>query len=163
MSEKYDSTNDTIEHIKKVSKFIDFIIDELIKRAINHDQSKLVEPEKSAFDKYTPLLKNVEYGSNEYKSYLKNMKDAIDHHYKLNRHHPEHFEDGIKGMNLIDLVEMMADWYASSKRMKDGDPIKSVEKNQDRFKYDNTLKSIFNNTMKFFMKREKEKDRDQYE
>ena len=31
-----------------------------------HDRSKFEEPEKSTYDKYIPLLKNVKYGSDEY-------------------------------------------------------------------------------------------------
>ena len=39
----------------------------------------------------------------------------------MNRHHPEHFgEDGIRGMNLPDVVEMLCDWKAASERTKDG-------------------------------------------
>jgi len=44
------------------------------------------------------------------------MKPALEHHYALYRHHPEHFQNGIDDMNLIDLVEMFADWKASSER-----------------------------------------------
>lgn len=33
----------------------------------------------------------------------------LDHHYQNNDHHPEHFELGINGMNLLQLLEMLAD------------------------------------------------------
>ena len=61
-------------------------------------------------------LQNSEYGSNEHKEALDIIKPAIDHHYKENRHHPEHFEDGISGMNLVDICEMISDWKAASDR-----------------------------------------------
>ena len=33
-----------------------------------------------------------------------------------NRHHPEYYEDGIAGMTLVDLEEMLSDWEAASHR-----------------------------------------------
>ena len=44
--------------------------------------------EKELFDKWTPILKTLEYGSEEYKDSLKNLKVALDHHYENNSHHP---------------------------------------------------------------------------
>jgi len=46
------------------------------------------------------------------------MKPAIEHHYKNNRHHPEHFNNGIDEMNLVDLIELLCDWKAASERNK---------------------------------------------
>lgn len=31
------------------------------------------------------------------------------------RHHPQHFRDGVAGMNLVDLVVMLADWKAATR------------------------------------------------
>lgn len=143
----YDSKNDTLEHIKNVRKYIDFCIGVLEYKAQIHDESKLIEPEKEIFDIYTPKLKNSTYGSDEYKQFLEEMKVALDHHYKKNRHHPEHFENGINDMNLIDLVEMLCDWKAASKRHLDGDIYKSIEMNKNRFNYSDQLEKIFKNTI----------------
>lgn len=47
----YDSKADTLEHIKKVNNYlIDFSI-QMLERGKNHDNSKLVSPEKELFDK----------------------------------------------------------------------------------------------------------------
>ena len=143
----YDSREDTLKHINSVEKFIKIFTNGLIFRINNHDRSKLKKPEKSIFDEYTPKLANSTYGSDEYKQYLKEMKVALDHHYAINRHHPEHFEDGIKGMTLIDLCEMIADWKAATLRHNDGDIIKSINLNQSRFGYSDELKQIFINTV----------------
>lgn len=143
----YDSKEDTLKHIKRVAEFIKIFINGLIFRINNHDRSKLEKPEKSIFDEYTPKLANSTYGSDEYKQYLKEMKIALDHHYAMNRHHPEHFEDGIKGMTLIDLCEMIADWKAATLWHNDGDIIKSINLNQSRFGYSDELKQIFINTV----------------
>ena len=46
---------------------------------------------------------------------------GLQHHYRHNAHHPEHYEDGVAGMDLLDLVEMFCDWKAASERNpKDG-------------------------------------------
>lgn len=89
----YDSTNDTFKHIENVRELISKLSKELNKRALEHDASKLYSPEKEIFDKFTPLLKDTTYGSDEYTGYLKEMGVALEHHYLENRHHPEHFKD----------------------------------------------------------------------
>ena len=87
-----DSSTETIKHIHQVMQYLAMVIIELDVRMFHHDQSKLREPEKSYFDKYTPLLSKVTYGSAQYHQMLREMKPCIDHHQKTNRHHPEYFE-----------------------------------------------------------------------
>jgi hypothetical protein len=138
-------------HIAQVRSYLLEIIQELSKRAIDHDKSKLEEPEKSVFEEYTPKLKNTTYGSDEYNQYLKEMKPALDHHYANNRHHPEHFigKGGINEMDLIDLIEMFCDWKSATLRHADGNLKKSIEHNQKRFSIGDQLTKIFKNTMKY--------------
>lgn len=143
----YDSTKDTLKHKKLVEKYMRKIIEELKQRAITHDNSKLQEPEKPIFDKYTPKLLIVTYGSNEYKQYLKEMQVALNHHYTHNRHHPECFKNGIQDMTLIDLCEMICDWMAAVHRHDDGNIFESIQINQERFGYSDELKKIFVNTI----------------
>lgn len=144
----YDSAEDTRQHIAQVALYMGVLGGELYKRACEHDASKLEEPEKSAFDEVTPLLRGLTYGSEEYRDCTKMLGDALAHHYKHNRHHPEHFpEDLIRGMNLVDLVEMLCDWKASTLRHADGDIRRSIEINQERFGYSDELKQIFLNTL----------------
>lgn len=147
MTTKYDSKLDTIDHIKVVQELLNEFSDKLKTRAIAHDSSKLTEPEKLMFDIYVPKLKQCVYGSDEYKENLANMGDALRHHYDKNSHHPEHYEDGIDGMDLLDVIEMFCDWKAATKRMKDGDINKSIEINADRFGINDQLKSILVNTI----------------
>jgi len=52
----YDSTVDTLKHIKRVSQLLNEAASELLRRANVHDDSKLHSPEKELFDKFTPLL-----------------------------------------------------------------------------------------------------------
>jgi hypothetical protein len=145
---KYSSIPETRKHSEIVYYFLAIISGELGKRGITHDDSKMESPEVELFDIYTPKLVGCTYGSEEYRQFLEELKPALDHHYAENRHHPEHFENGIRGMNLVDLVEMFCDWYAATKRHNDGDIVKSITINQGRFGYSDDLKAIFENTYK---------------
>lgn len=142
-----DSRPETFRHIEQVRERINRCVVDLIHRAHVHDQSKLVSPEVEIFDEYTERLRGLTYGSDEYKAGLAAMKPAIDHHQQNNSHHPEFYADGIRGMNLMDLVEMLCDWKAATLRHNDGDIRKSIEQNQKRFGYSDELKQIFLNTL----------------
>ena len=146
--ENYDSSKDTLEHIKNVNRILGKMIMEIIIRGQNHDSSKLRSPEKEIFDIMTPKLKGSTYGSEEYKTFLKEMKVALDNHYAINTHHPEHYTDGIDGMDLIDLIEMICDWKSASERHANGDINKSILLNKDRFGMSEQLVKIFQNTIK---------------
>lgn len=53
----------------------------------------------------------------------------------------------VDDMDLLDLVEMLADWCAATKRNKNGNIHKSIEHNQGRFNMSPQLTSIFKNTV----------------
>ena len=118
----------------------------LIYRGRVHDRSKLVEPEKSTFDRVTPKLRELTYGSNEYGAALADMGEALTHHYAENSHHPEFWPDGIRGMSLLDVVEMFCDWAAAVRRHDDGDLRRSITQNEERFGYPEVLTEILLNT-----------------
>ena len=176
-----ESISDTKAHIDKVAGFINLIISELSERVLNHDKSKMEQPELDIFAVYGPKLKYTTYGSDEYRSYLKEMKVALDSHYAKNRHHAE-FHDKkekycnecdiglnptitqynkcpncnttnpevkerytLRGMNLIDLVEMICDWKAATMRHSDGDIYKSLDDNKKRFGISDELYQILLN------------------
>jgi hypothetical protein len=146
--DNYDSTTDTMQHISRVSHFLNKMVLELMCRMQGHDASKLRSPEKEIFDVFTPKLKNSTYGSEEYKGFLKEMQLGLSHHYEFNHHHPEHYQEGIDGMDLIDLVEMVCDWKAATERHANGDIDKSVIINKDRFGISEQLTKILQNTVK---------------
>ena len=145
---KYDSRADTLQHIKRVSQLMNEAAIELITRGNNHDNSKLEDPEKSEFDRLTPILKGLVYGSDEYKASLAELQGALKHHYENNSHHPEHYANGINDFNLFDLIEMFFDWKAATERTKDGDIYKSIEFNKTRFGISEQVCKIFENTAK---------------
>lgn len=146
---KEECIQQTLEHRTVVGGNIYLIIRALVNRAINHDESKLREPELSAFVEMTEALSSVEYGSNEYRAQLASHKGAVDHHYQNNRHHPEYHENGIYDMNLVDIIEMVADWIAAAERVKNGDIEKSLSVNSKRFEIDSQLMAVIRNTVKF--------------
>lgn len=138
--------SETWEHIHLVQKKINEVVKDLIDRGNQHDQSKLNSPEIEYFTEHTHKLQGLTYGSPEYNASLEAIKPALDHHYSNNRHHPQHYKNGIDDMNLIDLLEMYADWSASSKRHNDGNIRKSIEHNGTRFNMSPQLIKIFENT-----------------
>jgi len=144
----YDSAVDTLIHIKRINSLLLQACTELMKRAQHHDDSKLKNPEKPFFDSETPKLAGLTYGTPEYEESRKILKTALDHHYAHNSHHPEHYKEGINDFDLFDLLEMFFDWKASSERHHDGNILKSIEKNADRFGISPQLVRILNNTAK---------------
>jgi len=149
---EYDSTAETLTHIKRVNELLLFAAKELMDRAVRHDASKLLAPEKHCFDVITPRLKSTTYGSDEYKQTLEEFRSVIDHHQKNNSHHPEFYENGINGFDLFDLIEMFFDWKAASERHPDGDIMKSIQTNKERFGYSDQLAEIMENTAKRYLK-----------
>ena len=152
----YDSRPETQQHIDRVQHFLTKVVINLSWRARKHDDSKLIEPELSAFDIATPKLAQMEFGSGEYKQSLNDLGPALQHHYTYNDHHPEHYQNGIQGMSLMALLEMLCDWRAASERVKQrtDDPEKMVSfesglaYNQERFNISDDLFQILLNTVR---------------
>ena len=141
-----DSSKSTLLHKKRINELLLFAAKEIMNRAVKHDDSKLESPEKEYFDEFTPKLANSSFGSEEYNDFLKGLKVALDHHYENNSHHPQHYDNGVDGFDLFDLIEMFFDWKASSERHHDGDIYKSIDINKDRFNISEQIINIFKNT-----------------
>lgn len=139
---------DTLKHINRVRHFVWLAIDKLVERSNIHDASKLQSPELEGFAAASVKLSQCHYPSPEYTESLKELKPTLDHHYANNRHHPEHWPDGVNDMTLIDLIEMLADWKAATERQKDGNIRKSVEHNASKFNFTPQLRKIFENTVR---------------
>lgn len=143
-NEGYDSTADTLAHVKEVNRGLLIFCTLIMQRAMYHDDSKLGPIEKPHFDRETPNLKNLVYNSPEYKESLGRLREALQHHYKANDHHPEFYHSGVNGMNLMSVVEMFFDWVAASKRNKGG--TLDLKSSYTRFGFDPQLQAIFTNT-----------------
>ena len=138
----------TLNHIHDVRKNLFIFIDDLLKRSLAHDASKLESPEREIFAEKLDSLGKCEYGSLEYKKTLEDVRPAIEHHYSKNDHHTEHFPNGINDMTLIQLLELLADWKAATKRNKAGNILKSIEYNSKKYDISPQLTKILENTVK---------------
>lgn len=56
----------------------------------------------------------------------------------------------VGNMNLIDVVEMLCDWKAATLRHNNGNILKSIEHNAERFAISNQLVRIMANTVELF-------------
>ena len=146
---RFDSTIATRTHIENIqSVFENKFLPELVQRFKVHDKSKLEDPERSCYDEFIPKIRATEYGSAEYEEIRSQMQlVGLDHHYQVNRHHPEHFSNGINGMNLIDFVEYVLDCYAASLNSKT--PFeKAMKANMDKYNVPEMLQNIVFNTVR---------------
>lgn len=138
----YDSRPDTYAHIATVRGYLLQIVNLLMYRGHDHDLSKLTEPELAVFNEFTPKLRDSTYGSKDYYEFLDGMGEGLGHHYAVNDHHPEHFQNGIHDMDLVQLMEMLADWKAATLRHADGSLRKSIFENATRFMYDDQMTNL---------------------
>ena len=115
MSGGYDSRADSLAHIHHVRDNIGVFVAEMLRRGRSHDASKFSDVEKPRLDEVLPMLEGVAYGSPAWDDVVNRAADALAHHYRHNSHHPEHYgNEGVAGMDLFDLVEMVCDWMAAA-------------------------------------------------
>lgn len=138
------------KHINKVSSLMTDFATLILKRGIEHDKSKLSQVELIPLQKLQDAIDSngeCQYGTDEYNERLKILKPMLDNHYQLNSHHPEYHKSSINSMDILDIVEMLADWKASSERGDGG--IINLSYSIERFKIDKQLsdiiKATFNN------------------
>ena len=150
LTEAERATNfETMLHIINVQTWLRRVREDLDDRGAIHDRSKMEPPEVATFTRITGGLRGLDYGSEEYKAVLRDPKNkpAIQHHQQFNTHHPECYEDGIDGMSLLDLIELVCDWKAATLRHGSGDMRKSIEINAERFGMSEQLVAILHNTV----------------
>lgn len=133
-------------HISRVRRHINTFIQLLIRRAENHDKSKLEESELSWW-KEMDKEPRYPYGSEEYKQKIKRWNKVFKHHYQYNRHHPEHYEYGVSEMTLIDIVEMMCDWLGYKDTTTVTEALKVCDEQMARYDISEELRQIIFNTL----------------
>lgn len=141
---------ETLEHILNVQKYINIVVTDLLERGNRHDQSKLKSPEVEKFAEHTAKLKALTYGTPEYEESRRLLGEALTHHYAKNDHHSEHHPKGIRDMNLVQIVEMFCDWKAATLRHNDGNLLKSIDHNAQRYNLSSELVDILKNTARLF-------------
>lgn len=149
---RHDSTADTLAHIARVRDLLERPCNDLAIRAAHHDESKLVEPEKSGYDALGELIQGKTYGTPGYSAVMQDprVKPAIDHHVTTNRHHPQYHADGVNDMTLLDLLEMLADWKAASERSTGVALSESLALTCQRWDISPQLEAILRNTCEAF-------------
>ncbi len=110
---------DTLRHISEVAENLSDMIHDLEKRSISHDRSKLEEFEFDIMTEKLPIFRKANRESKEYKKSVTAIRAFLDHHYDYNRHHPQFHKNGFADMNLLDILEMIADWKAINKNNSD--------------------------------------------
>lgn len=145
-----NTENETRSHIHRVQELMYRLVNLLLERCETHDKSKLSEPEKSGFEKmdsepYYP------YGSQEYFDKLERYAPILEHHYKLNPHHPEHYSGFIAEMDLLDILEMVCDWASRRGGLCENEMISLVEQQSERFSIPSELSNILLNTMQRYL------------
>lgn len=108
-------TEDLQKHKDLIKNILYNFSFKLKERADNHDNSKYSNEEKDVFENVDNIKREDFNSYEQYFSYTKPLiQKALDHHYSNNRHHPEHFKNGVEDMNLLDILEMVADWESSA-------------------------------------------------
>lgn len=136
----------TLVHKLWVSLYLWGFALKLIWRGIGYDWSKFSSFEAQGFGALLPKLRDSTYGNTNYQKLMQQLQPILQHHYRLNRHHPEHFPHGYQDMTLVDVVEMWCDWQASVKKHKKSNLNDSLAYCQKRFGIAEELIRIFRNT-----------------
>ncbi len=136
-------------HIGRVGDNMTCISQNIMQRGIVHDKSKLEDFELPYHKELIEEFGKHPFGSVGYDETKKKLGPAINHHFKHNRHHPEHFVDGIEGMNLLDLIEMLCDWKAATQNHPTvpGNMHRSMELGIKRYNISPQLARILYNTV----------------
>lgn len=142
-----DFVKDLVQHKAWVAENMQAVANDLFQRAAIHDNSKFEPEEFELYEQVFPELQKYAYGTPELRAVYGKLKPALKHHFEVNRHHPEYHENGINGMTLIDLIEMVCDWLAASRRSQTG-IAKGLEINKERYGISDQLFEIIKNTVR---------------
>jgi hypothetical protein len=146
MQYNQETINNILKHKEDVAINMGKCIKQLLYRLSVHDDSKLGEAEYPYYEKLIKDLKDVKYGSNEYKQIVEESRPGIEHHYQYNQHHPEYHKDGIGDMSLFSLLEMTCDWLARINADPNATIEQSLEINKKYFEKYPILSRIIYNT-----------------
>jgi hypothetical protein len=143
--DKIQVLNTIVHHRTMVQVALQTVTQALSRRSLAHDVSKFRADEFEGFSRINRTAREHPYGSVEYRAALKQEKPTIALHYARNSHHPEYWDApdhnvGTTMMGLLDLIEMVCDWWAAWK-VYDGQwaPedrsswMENVEKQRQRF------------------------------
>ena len=144
--QEFKVINTIQEHSQNVGAVVLKVCEELMRRALTHDASKLSAQElednfKALPDKWRIQAQGHGYHSDEQEKHRKKFAAEIHRHRSTHPHHPEYFGNDVNKMNLIDLIEMLCDWYVSSVDIDE-----SIRENSSEYKIDPHISQILENT-----------------
>ncbi len=137
----------TQKHVDRVKELLDGAAAEITRRGQVHDKSKFEDVELEPLQRMQDLIDaegQAPYGSPEYKRRTALLGPMLEHHYANNSHHPEHYEDGVDGMDLFDVMEMFFDWKAASERGEES--AMNIQAAAERYGVNPQLMRIMQNT-----------------
>ena len=149
MDTKLEVLADTIRHVSEVAENLAEMRHDLEKRGIAHDRSKFEAVEFDAFVETRPAFKKANFGTPEYQKCTEATEEAVNHHYANNRHHTDYHSGGFADMNLLDILEMLADWRAASRRSPDLSFEESLPRAFERYKIPGNMQKHIVNTLKY--------------
>lgn len=114
------------------------IQDKFLKAVSCHDQSKF---DLNEIDGYMDIMFKQKASAK--------FKQAVQHHYKSNPHHPEYWDKGIMEMPAEFVLEMLCDWAAASKRAG-GNVLDWLPGAKERFGWIDELDEPIRNFYKYF-------------
>jgi hypothetical protein len=113
-----------------------FVIQDIERRSLTHDASKMLDDEFAGFARINAIARVHKFGSEEYKASMRQERATIDLHFSRNSHHPERpkllgeaaetarglpddftywaARDGAR-MTFLDVIEMVCDWWGARK------------------------------------------------
>lgn len=149
MSSIEEYRNKVVSHKLSVKTGIQRVIDNLYKRGESHDDDKLEDSSLKYFYEISGQFEHAKFGSKEYDNVLEKLEPVLRGHYSINDHHPQHHSEGINGMNLMSIIEMIVDWKSASSAYGDTPFLESMKINKKRFEIDDQLYQIMLNTAKY--------------
>jgi len=149
MNNKQKMLNVLYCHRQRLMIHIIKFSEELIQRGIHHDDSKFEDEELPYYSNVIDEFEKHKFGTPEYNKAKDSVYEAVQHHYKKNRHHPEHFPNGIDDMNLVDLIELLVDWKSASLNHPDkpGNILESLKWATEKYNISPQMVKILYNTI----------------
>lgn len=125
-------------------------------RSLSHDDSKFGPEEFPVYASMIDEFAKHKFGTDGYIKAKEAISEATKHHFAFNRHHPEYHTNGIDGMDLLDIIEMLADWKAATLNHPDapGDMVKSLDYAVKKYNISPQLATILLNTIERYLEDE---------
>jgi len=139
-----------LKHKEQIAVLLAKFAAELTYRSAVHDNSKFSPDEFDVHSDNVNHFNKYLFDTKEEKELKERLMPAGILHRKRNRHHPEHFEDGIDGMNLIDILEMLCDWKSASTRVSGDSLRKGLPILKNKYNISPQLLKILENTARDF-------------